>query len=154
MTAHSAAHEGGAAIARPVPAVAAGVVGGLVGGVVFGMLMQGMGMMPMVAMLVGRESVGVGWLVHLAISAFAGAVFALLLGRFARGLPRALLLGVGYGIVWWVVGALVIMPAALGMTDMVLQVGADQWQSLMGHVIFGLLLGGTFALLAPRLTHR
>jgi hypothetical protein len=53
--------------------VLAGIVGGLVGGVVFGLLMQMMDMLPMVAMLVGGESIALGWLVHLAISAFIGA---------------------------------------------------------------------------------
>jgi hypothetical protein len=42
------------------------------------------------------------------------------------------------------------MPAKLGMTDMIFHVGKTQWQSLLGHVIYGLILGVTFALLAPR----
>ena len=46
------------------------------------------------------------------------------------------------------------MPAKLGMTDMIFHVGKTQWQSLMGHVIYGLLLGATFGLLTPRLTQR
>jgi len=59
----------------------AGIVGGLAGGVVFGVLMQRMSMIPIVAMLVGSRSVAVGWLVHLAISAFIGATYALLFAR-------------------------------------------------------------------------
>jgi hypothetical protein len=58
----------------------AGIVGGLVGGVAFGILMQLTGMIPMVAMLVGSDSAGIGWLVHLVISAGIGASFGLLLG--------------------------------------------------------------------------
>lgn len=61
----------------------AGVAGGLAGGAVFGALMQMMGMLPMVAMLVGSESVAVGWVVHLAISAFIGITYALIFGRRA-----------------------------------------------------------------------
>jgi hypothetical protein len=60
--------------------VIAGVVGGLAGGVVFGVLMQMMGMIGMVAMLVGSDSVAIGWLVHLVIAAGIGAGFGLLLG--------------------------------------------------------------------------
>jgi hypothetical protein len=55
-----------------------GVVAGLADGVVFGVLMAIMGMMPMIAMLVGSSSAVVGWLVHLVISAFYGALFALI----------------------------------------------------------------------------
>jgi hypothetical protein len=111
-------------------------------------------MIAMVAMLVGSKSLAVGWFVHLAIAAFIGASYAVLFSRLATSTGRAALYGLGYGIVWWVLGALVIMPAKLGMTDMIFQVGATQWQSLVGHLIYGLLLGVTFGLLAPRLARR
>src|SRR5437764_99665 len=88
----------------------AGIAGGLAGGVVFGVLMQTMGMIAMVAMLVGSKSVAVGWLVHLAISAFIGATYALLFARWATRLVPAGLIGLGYGLMWWVLGPLVIMP--------------------------------------------
>jgi hypothetical protein len=125
-----------------------GIIGGLAGGVVFGVLMQLMGMIPMVAQLVGSEAVVVGWLVHLAISAFAGAMFALLLGSRAYTYGPAVLLGLIYGVVWWVVGALLIMPARLGMDVFVFNTTA--WQSLMGHLLFGLVLGLVYATMARR----
>jgi uncharacterized membrane protein YagU involved in acid resistance len=150
----STTHAGSTALERLVPAVGIGVVGGLVGGVVFGALMQMMDMIHMVAMLVGSTSVAVGWLVHLAISAFIGATFAVLFGRFATTTGRAGVLGLGYGVLWWVVGALLLMPAKLGMTAMIFHVGKTQWQSLVGHLVYGLLLGLVFGLLAPRLARR
>jgi hypothetical protein len=79
--------------------VVVGVVGGLAGGVVFGMLMQMMDMMPMVAMLVGSESVAVGWLVHLAVSAALGVLFAIIPGRRATALAPGLALGAAWGVV-------------------------------------------------------
>jgi uncharacterized membrane protein YagU involved in acid resistance len=128
-----------------------GVVGGLAGGVLFGILMQMMGMIEMVAQLVGSGSVAVGWIVHLAISAFIGASFAILLGSLARTLVAAALLGMAYGVVWWVLGALLIMPAQLGMP--VFELNTPAWQSLMGHVLFGLVLGLVFSVLARRDAH-
>lgn len=124
-------------------ALVRGVLGGLVGGVVFGMLMQMMGMIPMVAMLVGSDSVAVGWLIHLGISAFIGASYALLLGGRVTSLATGLGLGVGYGIVWWVLGALIAMPAKLGMP--VFAINSMSLQSLMGHMIFGAILGALVA---------
>src|SRR3990170_2221843 len=100
--------------ARTNPLVA-GVAGGLVGGVAFGLLMQMMGMMPMVAMLVRSESVFVGWITHLVISAAIGASYGLLFGGWARTLLVATAIGIGYGALWWVLGALAAMPAILGM---------------------------------------
>jgi Na+(H+)/acetate symporter ActP len=38
-----------------------------------------------------------------------------------------------------VLGALVLMPLMLGMSQMVFVIGGDQWLSLMGHIIYGLV---------------
>ena len=145
-TAHAGPRLGGL-----VNRVSAGMVGGLVGGVVFGVLMQMMGMIGMVAMLVGSESVAIDWLVHLVISAGIGASFGLLLGGWATVIRRAQSdIGTGYGMVWWVLGALLIMPAWLGMGVVTLNTTA--WQSLVGHIVYGVLLGMVYALVRPRLS--
>lgn len=125
-----------------------GIVGGLAGGVVFGILMQATGAIKMVAQLVGSESVVMGWLVHLFNSALFGAIFALLFSRWAGRLVPVTLLGLAYGLVWWVIGALLIMPAWLGMNEMIFQLTTTAWQSLVGHLLYGLLLGVVFALLS------
>ena len=132
--------------------IGAGILGGLAGGVMFGILMQMMDMLPMVAMLVGSEAVAVGWLVHLAISAFIGATFPVLFGRYATAVGTSTAIGAGYGMVWWVLGGLILMPARLGMDLFVFNTMA--WQSLMGQVIYGLLLGVVYAVMAPRLERR
>jgi uncharacterized membrane protein YagU involved in acid resistance len=144
------AHPTAGAVALPARVVA-GVAGGLAGGVVFGILMQTWGMLPMVAMLVDSESVAVGWLVHLAISALFGAIFAVLVGRWAATPTSAAGVGLAYGVLWWVLGALVIMPAWLGMNEMVLELNTSAWRSLAGHLAYGLLLGLVYALVGPRL---
>jgi hypothetical protein len=125
-----------------------GVIGGLAGGVVFGLLMQMMGMIEMVAQLMGSDSIPVGWVVHLAISSFIGASFAILFGSLAKTLLPAGLFGMAYGVVWWILGALLIMPARLGMP--VFEFNTTAWQSLMGHLLFGLVLGLVFSVLVRR----
>ncbi|MBA0124457.1 hypothetical protein H0B56_02755 [Haloechinothrix sp. YIM 98757] len=122
-----------------------GAVAGLVGGAVFGMLMAMMDMLPMVGMLVGVENAGVGFLVHLANSAVIGVIFGLLAGGFADRIAPILGAGLVYGMIWWVIGALIAMPLWLSVTadpemsNMVFVVESDQWMSLMGHMIFGLV---------------
>lgn len=128
-----------------------GILGGLVGGVMFGILMQMMSMIGMVAMLVESKSTAVGWLVHLAISAFIGATFAVLFGSRATRFGPAAVFGLGYGLVWWVLGALLIMPSRLGMGAFVLNEVA--WRSLVGHLVYGLVLGLVFAALMRRGRH-
>ena len=102
--------------------VTAGAVGGLVGGVVFGMMMQMLDMIPMVAMLVGSESVAAGWAVHLGISVALGVGFGLVSVKGLDAWTPGIGMGVGYGFVWWVLGALVAMPVRLGMPVFVFDV--------------------------------
>ena len=126
--------------------LAAGIVGGLAGGVLFGVMMQVMGMLGMVAGLVGQESAVVGWVVHLAISVLFGLAYAVSIGPRSTSWGRALGLGGIYGVFWWVLGALVIMPLWLGM--LAFQVGQVQLQSLAGHIIYGIALAGVLHAMA------
>jgi uncharacterized membrane protein YagU involved in acid resistance len=104
-------------------------------------MMTAMTMMEMVAMLVGADCVAVGWVVHLVISAIIGAAYVLSLGPATRSYGRGAGLGAVYGAIVWVVGALVVMPLWLGMSEMVFVVGQDQVMSLAGHLVYGLVLG-------------
>lgn len=128
--------------------VLTGAAGGIAGGIMFGLLMQMMGMIPMVAQLVGSDSSAVGWLVHLAISAFIGATYGILFARYAARLVHAAVTGMLYGAAWWILGALILMPARLGMPTFTFNTTA--WQSLMGHLLFGLVLGLGYAVLHRR----
>lgn len=129
-----------------------GSIAGLGGGVVFGMMMAMMGMLPMVAGLVGSQSPVVGAIVHMIISAAIGAFYGavVLSGRFQLGTWFAVISGMINGIAWWVLGALILMPLGLGMTDMVFRIGTPQWLSLMGHLIYGIVTGLLFARLVRR----
>ena len=126
----------------------AGTLGGLVAGMVFGMMMQMMGRIEMVAKLVGSNSPLVGWVVHLAISVVFGLGFTVAAGRFLNALRTALLAGAMYGAVLWVLGPLLLMPARLGMP--LFQIDAGAAMSMMGHLIFGLVLGAVAWTVARR----
>jgi uncharacterized membrane protein YagU involved in acid resistance len=128
--------------------VTSGAIAGLAGGLVFGMMMAMMGMLPMVAMLVRSESAFVGFIVHMLISAFIGAVYGFVAGRFFLTATNALIGGIVNGVVWWVLGALILMPLMLGMAQMVFVIGGDQWMSLIGHLIYGLITAFVFIRLA------
>ncbi|WP_231558443.1 hypothetical protein [Modestobacter caceresii] len=146
-TTGTTAHNGRATLMQRVTA---GVGGGLAGGVVFGLMMQAMGMMGMIGQLVGSTSTAVAWVVHLAISAIFGAAFGAVLGGLVKGLGSGVLIGAGYGVVLWVVGPLLLMPAFLGMPLFV--VNETALTSLLGHVIFGVVLGAVAGVLLRRRT--
>jgi hypothetical protein len=127
-----------------------GAVAGLIGGIPFGILMAMMGMMPMIGMLVGVDNAFVGVLVHGVISAITGAIYGFFAVRFPQTWSFAALAGLVYGVIWWVLGALTLMPALLGMFQMIFVIEQMQWMSLMGHIIFGEVLALSFVWLYRR----
>ncbi|MEP7383430.1 MAG: hypothetical protein ABI910_17225 [Gemmatimonadota bacterium] len=78
-----------------------GVVAGLAGGLVFGMMMGMMGMLPMIAGMVGSTSAVVGFAVHMVRSAAIGAGFGILLSSVASTRSRSVVAGLAYGMAWW-----------------------------------------------------
>lgn len=141
-----------------------GVLAGLTAGVPFGLAMQMMTaptpdggtipMMGMVAMVVRSPSLVVGWIYHLFNSAVIGAVFGWLLWSRASRYSASLVSGVLYGIAWWILGGLVLMPWLLGMPVFAPLAMAGMrsvaFGSLVGHIMYGLILGLAFAWLQAR----
>lgn len=123
-----------------------GVVAGIAGGVVFGALMAMMGMLPMIAMLVGSSSALVGALVHLVISTGLGVLFAVSVPALRTG--ATLGAGAAYGALWWVLGPLLIMPAWMGMP--LFSVDTMATRSLIGHVVYGLVAAAALLVLRRR----
>lgn len=123
--------------------LAGGAAGGVAGGLVFGALMQMMGMMAMIGGMMGEPSAATGWLIHVGISVVIGLIYAVTLGGAAETLGRGAGLGLVYGAVWWVLGPLLIMPAMMGMP--VFQLSQQSLMSLMGHLVYGIVLGLVFA---------
>jgi uncharacterized membrane protein YagU involved in acid resistance len=138
-------------VASPIKLAMAGAIAGLIGGAVFGIMMGMMGMLPMVGMLIRVENAVAGFIVHMVISAFIGAVYGVAAGRFALITVTALIGGAINGVVWWVLGALILMPLLLGMTQMVFAIGQAQWLSLLGHLIYGLITSFVFIPLVKRI---
>jgi hypothetical protein len=134
----------------PVKLATSGAIAGLAGGAVFGIMMGMMNMLPMVGMLVRQENAVFGFIVHMLISAVFGAIYGLIAGRFAINATNALIGGIVNGVVWWVLGALVLMPLMLGMAAMVFVIGQSQWMSLLGHLIYGLVTSFVFIPLLKR----
>lgn len=120
---------------RSIPA---GIAGGIAGGVVFGMMMAVMDMMGMVAGLVGSTNPAVGWVVHLAISIAFGIGFAVVVGGRAQRTATTIGIGAAYGVAAWIAGALIAMPLLTGMTPFV--IGRMQLMSMVGHLLFGIVL--------------
>lgn len=130
-----------------------GAYGGLLGGLVFGAMMAKMGVLPMIGKMVGQPSVVVGFLVHMANSAIIGAGFAVVFHRFSTRITRGLRYGLLYGGIWWVLGPLTLMPLFLGMglgVNWNAAAAAKMFPSLIGHLMYGAILGITYSWLQAR----
>lgn len=62
-----------------------------------------------------------------------------------------------YGGIWWILGGLILMPVLLGMPAfaplMMPEMRGVALGSLMGHLMFGLILGGVYVPLARVMGH-
>src|SRR5215207_8581184 len=90
--------------------IVGGVVGGVAGGFVFGAMMAAMGMLPMVASVVGSNSALIGFLYHMFYSGVIGAFFGLLLGAQGCTYRLGAALGLRYGAIWCVLRPMILMP--------------------------------------------
>ena len=121
-----------------------GVYGGVAGGVVFGGMMGMMGMLTMIGSMVGSSSAWVGFVVHMMISGAIGGTFGAVVDL--SGLRANVGTGLAYGVMWWVLGPLTLMPAFMGMgfgVNWNVAAMSEAMPSLVGHLVFGAILGVT-----------
>ncbi len=118
----------------------AGLVGGIAGGVMFGILMAMMGMLSTIASMVGSNSLVIGFGIHMLMSIMIGLGLTVIFGNLLlTSYPRGIVVGLGYGAIWWVLGPLMVMPLMLGMP--LFTIDATALFALMGHLIYGAILG-------------
>ncbi|GAA0543285.1 histidine kinase [Halorubrum ejinorense] len=136
----------------------AGVVGGLAGALVFGAMMSALtpGVLEMAipAMYgVGGPAGAVGWAIHMGHGAVLGVAFAGIVDlrpELSESIGASLGVGAGYGLLVWVALAVIAMPIWLGAVGFpgappLPNVGVE---SLVGHVVYGIVLGGAYAAVA------
>ena len=129
-------------------ALVAGGLAGIVGGWAFGQWMEKTHFFPLIAGLMGSSSPGLGKTLHFVIAVIIGATFGLLFQRDVRGYGSSLGWGLAYGIFWWFLGPLTLKPLLLGHApDWSLAQGQELFGSLMGHIVYGLIVGVIYAAL-------
>jgi uncharacterized membrane protein YagU involved in acid resistance len=127
-------------------ALLAGGAAGILGGLAFGAWMAQVNFFPLIADLVGSDSPELGMALHIGIAIIIGASFGLLFQRDVRGAGSSLGWGMGYGLLWWFVGPLTLLPLLRGQApDWSALRGGQLFGSLVGHIIYGLIVGGVYA---------
>ncbi|WP_254537192.1 histidine kinase [Halomarina litorea] len=140
-----------------------GGIAGLVGTIAFGALQMVMGMEGVIAGAIPAlytlgPSLTLGWVIHLFHGAVLGVSFAALvsatgLRRYADSTLAMLGLGAVYGVVTTIALAWLLMPVwlqAVGfpMAPPFPNVGMA---SLVGHLVYGVVLAAAYVVLRPRL---
>jgi uncharacterized membrane protein YagU involved in acid resistance len=128
-------------------AVVAGGLAGIVGGWAFGKWMEQVNFFPLIAGLMRSDSRDVGIVLHFAIAVVIGATFGLLFQGDVRGYGSSLGWGLAYGLFWWFLGPLTLLSALQGRPiDWSAEHATALFGSLIGHIIYGLLVGVIYGL--------
>src|SRR6266478_6160800 len=131
-----------------VGALVAGGLAGIVGGWAFGQWMEKAHFFPLIAGLVGSASPSVGKSLYFLFAVIIGATFGLLFQRDVRGYGSSAGWGLAYGIFWWFLGPLTIKSLLQAQKpDWSLAHGQELFGSLIGHIVYGLIVGIIYAAL-------
>jgi uncharacterized membrane protein YagU involved in acid resistance len=129
-------------------AIAGGGIAGIAGGCALGKWMEHVNFYPVIASLVGSTSAMTGEALHFLFAAIIGVTFALLFQRDVRGYGSSMAWGMAYGIFWWFLGPLTLLPLWLGKPiDWSYTQAIQMFGFLIGHIIYGLVVGLLYAVI-------
>jgi len=129
-------------------AIVAGGLAGTISGLAFSGWEYAGGFLPLLEGLPEFESQARAVILHFLIALLIGAIVGILFQRDVRGYGSSMGWGVGFGIFWWFFGPLTIFPL-IGREpiDWSADQGTALFGSLVGHIIYGFILGTTYAFL-------
>jgi len=129
-------------------AMVAGGLAGLLGGFIFDRWMSAGEFFPLLSGLSELPSRSAGLTLQFFIAVLMGVIFGLLFQRDVRSYGSCMGWGVGYAILWWFLGPMTVLPL-LSRTplDWSSENGSAMFGALVGHILYGLILGVSYATL-------
>lgn len=127
-------------------AIVAGGIAGTLGGLIFGRWVSSGNYYPLLVGFGELSSRRMTISLHFAIALLIGVTFGLLFQRDVRGYGSCMGWGLGFGIFWWFFGPLTLLRLAAGLPlDWSAEQGSAVFGSLVGHILYGLILGVAYA---------
>ena len=128
-----------------------GAAAGLSGGLLFSLVLLATGTLPEVARMGGGSSAVFGFMVHMSISAILGMTYGLLFRREAPDFGSGITWGLVYGLVWWFIGPMTLLPILLGGPLTWTTAAANAlFPSLIGHLLYGAATAAAFFIFERR----
>ena len=128
-----------------------GAVASIAGGLLFSLVMLATGVLGNIASLVGGSSPVLGFIVHMCISALVGMSYGILFWREAPNFGSGVAWGLLYGLIWWYIGPLTLMPILLGgSVSWTISTAGALLPSLIGHLLYGGATACAFLVLERR----
>jgi uncharacterized protein DUF6789 len=125
-----------------------GIAGAIVmGGLAYMMPVNGQPFFVAAAMLMGlgSASTAAGWMLHLITGLIVGSIFGVVTAKIARfhltGITRSVALGIGGGVLVWLVFFLPMMMAEMAPMIPAVQMPTMIVGSFAAHLVYGLVLG-------------
>lgn len=130
-----------------------GAAAGLFGGIVASPVLLATHALPKIVGLDTTVSGFRGLILHLLVSAAIGMTYGLLFRNEASSLGLGVAWGWLFGLTWWFVGPMTLLPLLLtGVCDWSTDAASALLPSLMGHLIYGAATAFVFLLLERRYT--
>ena len=137
---------------RNLRAIGWGVAGSILGGLAFTVIMVQVGDLPVIAGIVRGGDAATGLIVHFIISIIIGAMYGALFSRVATSYGSAIGWGTAYGLFWWILGRITLLPLLLGQEGTLSRAAAVNAYpaSFIGHVAYGAITAMYFYFLERR----
>jgi hypothetical protein len=127
-------------------AIVVGGVAGTLSGLVFSRWMYVGEFFPLLSGAAEFSSHAEMVALHFLVALLIGAFFGLLFQTDVRGLGSSMGWGLGFAIFWWFLGPLTLFPLWTGVgVDWSADQGRALFGSLVGHIVYGLILGVIYA---------
>jgi len=127
-------------------ALVVGGFAGVLGGAIFGHWSSAGDFFPLIAGLEEPSSHFAAMTLQFLVAMLIGSSFGLLFQRDVRGYGSSMGWGLGFGILWWFLGPLTVFPLSSRMAiDWSADHGTEVFGSLVGHILYGLVLGVAYA---------
>jgi hypothetical protein len=129
-------------------AIVAGGLAGILGGFIFDRWMSAGEFFPLLSGLNQLPSRSTSLTLQFFIAVLMGVIFGLLFQRDVRSYGSCMGWGVGYATLWWFLSPLTILPLlSHTQIDWSSGAGSAMFGSLVGHILYGLILGVSYATL-------